>query len=227
MKFIALLAVILALTSSIRFDWLEARQEAKATVLSLYYCGFGDKFCGQSTEDDVNPGAKLVILAFVNTQNDGSVIMDEERFPHAPYKTWKSHGKMVLISVGGQNGNWGTVFSSQNNIDNFVKSLVDIVRRFKLDGVDIDIEYYGAPPKTVANMIIQLKTALTALGGKKLVTASPECVCVYQAMGVPDAETGGGYYNYFVPIINLADKYIDYYQPQAYNNWYEFPSGSL
>lgn len=153
--------------------------------------------------------------------------MDEERFPHAPYKTWKSHGKMVLISVGGQNGNWGTVFSSQNNIDNFVKSLVDIVRRFKLDGVDIDIEYYGAPPKTVANMIIQLKTALTALGGKKLVTASPECVCVYQAMGVPDAETGGGYYNYFVPIINLADKYIDYYQPQAYNNWYEFPSGSL
>jgi chitinase len=76
-------------------------------------------------------------------------------------------------------------------------------------------------------MIIQLKTALTALGGKKLVTASPECVCVYQAMGVPDAETGGGYYNYFVPIINLADKYIDYYQPQAYNNWYEFPSGSL
>jgi len=175
MKVIALLALILISASAVKFDWLlpHSKQEAKGTVLSLYYCGFGDKFCGQSTTDDVNPGAKLVILAFVNTQNDGSVIMDEDKFPHGPYKTWKSHGKSVLISVGGQNGNWGTVFASSNSIDNFVKSLVDIVRRFKLDGVDIDIEYYGAPPKTVANMIIQLKTALNALGGKKLVTASP------------------------------------------------------
>lgn len=46
-------------------------------------------------------------------------------------------------------------------------------------------------------------------------------------MGVPDPDTGSGYYNYFVPIINLTDQYIDYYQPQAYNDWYEFPSGSL
>lgn len=129
--------------------------------------------------------------------------------------------------MGGQNGNWGTVFSSQANVNNFVASLVDIVKRYKLDGVDIDIEYYGAPPRTVANMIIQLKTDLMALGGKKYVTASPECVCVFQSMGVPDADSGAGYYNYFVPIIDLADDYIDYYQPQAYNNYYEFPSGSL
>ena len=60
-----------------------------------------------------------------------------------------------------------------------------------------------------------------------MVTASPECVAVYQDMGVPDADTGSGYYNYFVNIINIADAYIDYYQPQAYNNWYEFPSGSV
>ena len=46
-------------------------------------------------------------------------------------------------------------------------------------------------------------------------------------MGVPDADTGSGYYNYFVNIVNIADAYIDYYQPQNYNNWYEFPSGSL
>jgi hypothetical protein len=76
MKVIALLAILLLSASSIKFNWLTPHQEAKATVLSLYYCGFGDKFCGQSTEDDVNPGAKLVILAFVNTQSDGSVIMD-------------------------------------------------------------------------------------------------------------------------------------------------------
>lgn len=31
----------------------------------------------------------------------------------------------------------------------------------------------------------------------------------------------GNYWNYFVPIINLADSSIDYYQIQAYNNWYD------
>ena len=44
--------------------------------LSLFYCGFGKNFCGQSTTDDVHPGTKFVILAFVNTQSDGSVVMD-------------------------------------------------------------------------------------------------------------------------------------------------------
>jgi hypothetical protein len=53
-------------------------------VLSLYYCGFGDNFCGQSKEDDVNPGAHLVILSFVNTHADGSVELDEANFPHGP-----------------------------------------------------------------------------------------------------------------------------------------------
>jgi hypothetical protein len=56
--------------------------------------------------------------------------------------------------------------------------------------------------------------------GSKLLIVSPECVAVYQATTVPSADVGGQAFNYFVPIINLADSYIDYYQPQAYNNWY-------
>jgi chitinase len=79
----------------------------------------------------------------------------------------------------------------------------------------------------VANAIIKLKTELNKLGGNKLVVVSPECVTVFQGFGIPDADTGSGYYNYFVPIINLADSAIDYYQVQAYNNWYEFPSNSV
>ena len=51
---------------------------------------------------------------------------------------------------------------------------------------------------------------------------------VYQGTPVPDPDRGGQAFNYFVPIINLADSSIDYYQPQAYNNWYDgFPGGSL
>lgn len=51
---------------------------------------------------------------------------------------------------------------------------------------------------------------------------------MYQATTVPSADVGGQAFNYFVPIINLADSYIDFYQPQAYNNWYGgFSGGSI
>jgi len=197
-------------------------------VLSVYYCGFGGNFCGQSTDNDVYPKTTHVILAFANTQADGSIIIDEPNFPTQPYQEWKTAGKNVLISIGGQNGNWANVFASNTSATNFINAVVDIVDRFNLDGVDLDIEYYGAAPRAVANMICALRAKLDALGtGKKLITASPECVVIYQAMGVPDADTGSGYNNYFVPIVKLADQCIDFYQPQAYNNWYEFPSGSV
>jgi chitinase len=62
-----------------------------------------------------------------------------------------------------------------------------------------------------------LKKAL----GNKLIIVSPEDVAVYQGSTVPNPDVGGNAFNYFVPIINLADSSIDYYQPQAYNNWYD------
>ncbi len=185
-------------------------------MLSIFYCGFGGDYCGQSNTDDVNPAATIVILAFANTQADGSVKVDEANFPQAPFNSWKASGKKVLISVGGQNGNWNYVFASSSSIDKFVSSLSSVVQRLNLDGVDLDIESFDASPKTVANTIIKLKTAL----GSRLLVVSPQCGCVYQCVSVPNVDTGGNYYNYFVPIIRLADAYIDYYQPQAYNDWY-------
>lgn len=51
---------------------------------------------------------------------------------------------------------------------------------------------------------------------------------VYQGVSVPSADVGGQAWNYMVPIIRLADAYIDYYQVQAYNNWYgSLPGGSV
>jgi chitinase len=135
--------------------------------------------------------------------------------------SWQASGKQVFISVGGQNGNWAYVFASATSINNFVASLVAAVEKYGLDGVDLDIESYMATPRTVANAIIQLKGAL----GKKLIIVSPEDVAVYQGTTVPDADAGGNAFNYFVPIINLADSAIDYYQPQAYNNWYDGETG--
>lgn len=94
---------------------------------SIFYCGFGGDFCGQSTEDDVNPNAEFVILAFVNTNPDGSITMDEANFPAVYANQWQSNGKKLIISVGGQNGNWNYVFASPATVSTFIASVVAVV----------------------------------------------------------------------------------------------------
>jgi chitinase len=143
---------------------------AHASDLSMFYCGFGGTFCGQSTTDDVHPKTTTVILAFVNTQSDGSVIADTANFPSDLIKGWQSAGKKVIISVGGQNGNWPNVFATSQSTSNFITALTGILGKYGLDGVDLDIENYLATPRTVANMILALRQAL---GPNKLIIVSP------------------------------------------------------
>ncbi len=53
----------------------------KNYAVSEFFCGFSGIFCGQSFSDDVNPRANLVILAFANTQDNGTVLVDTAYFP--------------------------------------------------------------------------------------------------------------------------------------------------
>lgn len=144
MKYLVTLFVILSIGAS--YD------------LNVFYCGFSGDYCGQSNIDDVYPSARFVILAFANTLPSGAVVCDDDHFPATVVTSWKKNGKKVVISVGGQNGNWAYVFASPDSRKNFIDSLVKIVSKYKLDGVDLDIESYLATPRTVAQTIIDLKT---------------------------------------------------------------------
>ncbi len=198
---------------------------ASSYSLAMFWCGFGWEFCGQSNNvNDVTSKADFVLLAFANINSDGSVLVDAANFPTSLVTGWKRSGKKVLLSVGGQNGKWSSAFASNLTATTFANSLANAVQKYNLDGADLDIEYYSATPRRVANTIIALKKAL----GTKLMVVSPECVTVYQGTPVPSADTAGNPFNYFVPIIQIAGAYIDYYQIQAYNNWYgNFAGGSL
>jgi chitinase len=108
-------------------------------VLSMFYCGFSGNFCGQSTLNDVNSKSAIIILAFANTQSDGSIIIDTSNYPTSLVNSWRAKTKKVIISVGGQNGDWNVVFSSDASVNNFVNSVANYIAKYNLDGVDLDI----------------------------------------------------------------------------------------
>lgn len=135
----------------------------------MFYCGFSGDFCGQSTTDDVNQKSAIVILAFANTNKDGTITVDSPNYPTSVVGGWKSSGKKVILSVGGQNGHWDVVFNSDASIDNFINSIDRYLTQYNLDGIDLDIEDYKAPPRIVAETIIKLKKKI----GSKLLIVSP------------------------------------------------------
>lgn len=107
--------------------------------LSMFWCGFHWSFCGQSKTDDVNSKANFIMLAFANIQPDGSVLVDDANFPTSLVRNWQYYNKKVLISVGGASGNWSAAFASLQSRSLFVSTLSSAVKRYNLDGVDLDI----------------------------------------------------------------------------------------
>jgi hypothetical protein len=99
-KFVIVLC-LLAISLSDKLEPTSRLLAQQTSELSIFYCGFSGAYCGHSSTNDVNSKATIVILAFVNTQADGSVKMDEANFPHGPFSEWKASGKKVLLSVGG------------------------------------------------------------------------------------------------------------------------------
>ena len=98
--------LLLSLAASTKVNLLESIANRKSPLtnrnweLSMFYCGFGDKYCGQSSTNDINIYTKYVILAFLKTNSNGSVTIDVDNFPNSSYKIWKNQNKLVLISVG-------------------------------------------------------------------------------------------------------------------------------
>jgi hypothetical protein len=87
-----------------------------------------------------------------------------------------------------------------------------------LNGIDLDIEDFSTAPQVVAAFIRSLKGQMRG----KYISVCMQNVNVYQGQPVPSpTSTAGVYWNYMVPIWNLAGSYIDLVLVQAYNNWYD------
>lgn len=183
-------------------------------VLGEYWCGFSGSYCGQSTGNDVNAAATHVIMAFANTNQNGSIAVDSD-FPTALVQSWQNAGKVVTLSVGGENVSWTTVFANTNT---FALSVQQAVAQYGLNGVDLDIENGTATPQQVADAINLLRQYL---GESAVVTIAPQNVGVAQNVpSVPSAtaSNGVGAWNFFVPVLQNSLNSLSLVYQQDYNN---------
>lgn len=183
-------------------------------VMGEYWCGFSGSYCGQSTGNDVNSAATHVIMAFANSNSDGSIAVDPT-FPTSLVSSWQTAGKVVTLSVGGQNVSWTNIFANTNT---FAQSVQAIVQQYGLNGVDLDIENGTATPQQVADAINLLRAYL---GESATITIAPQNVGVAQNVGsVPSANVSAGVsgWNYFVPVLQNSLNSLTLVYNQEYNN---------
>jgi len=169
-----------------------------------YYGNSGNAVASIPRLADVHPNYNVIILTFASIDGKGNFGLDIQG-PYekdmaslaADVRSWKAvrdpfgRRKLVLISIGGQNGNWPSGVSA-SQIEAGLNSFMD---ELDLDGLDVDLEGGSVSAATSLIPVIQ---SLTGRG--KVVTAAPE------------ASLG--------PLRGYKDmlKYLTWVHPQFYNN---------
>lgn len=119
--------------------------------------------------------------------------VDSEEVLHDVVKRASAKGVNVAISIGGWTGSaeFQSMVESPENRKKFIAGTVDFVKKFNLDGVDLDWEHPGKPgascnpapkPTDVPNyltLIDELRAALNAEGSKKYYISVAASVTVW------------------------------------------------
>lgn len=83
----------------------------------------------------------------------------------------RAQGKKVILSIGGELGNVN-LNSASPNVANFVNSMYDIITRFGLDGVDIDLEN----GMNVPNLTTAIRQLQQMVGPNFILTMAPQTI---------------------------------------------------
>jgi chitinase len=147
----------------------------------------------------------------------------------AAIRAKQAQGKKVLISIGGANGQVQLTTTAAR--DKFVQSVVAIIDRYGLDGLDIDFEghslYFNAGdtdfrnPTTpvIVNLISALRSLKSRYGSDFILTMAPETFFVqvgyqfYGGAGGGDNRTGS-----YLPVIHALRDALTILHVQDYNS---------
>ena len=176
-------------------------------VLSGYWYGWKDPVAISA----INPLYNLIDIAFYNTPPSSKStlpaldrsITNNEAAVKDGIKQQQAAGHKVVLSLGGAVDS--TVINA-GNVKQFESNTLAIMKNYKFNGIDIDLEGGPARDQNNAKYIPEaLKYLKTELGPSFIITAAPE---------FPNLRTGSSIY----PILlkSLGND-LTYLQPQIYN----------
>ena len=182
--------------------------------------GYWHNFCNGSTNlklRDVPSYYDMICVAFTgNTATSGEVTFELDSYLASSVggyskeefiqdiKDIKSKGRHVIVSVGGANGR--IVIDSEKASDKFASSLIEIIKEYGFEGVDIDLE--GSAVSGTEYIASGLRKAHDEFGDDFIITMAPETYYMHKAEGLM-----GAYYRLATKIKDILT--ICY--PQFYN----------
>lgn len=83
----------------------------------------------------------------------------------------RAQGKKVIISIGGEKGNIN-LNNASPNVANFVNSMTNIITKFGLDGLDVDLEH----GMNVPNLTSAIRQVKQRVGNDFVLTMAPQTI---------------------------------------------------
>ena len=184
--------------------------------------GYWHNFTNPSGEtyplSEVDDSWDVINVAFAENAQNGNVsfILDEGAGGEAKFiadiKAKQAQGKIVALSLGGQNGS--VLVNNEAEADNFANSLYEIIQKYGFDGIDVDLESGVAVGTPILEYLpLGIKKLKAKVGEDFFLSMAPEWVYVeggYTAYGGP--------WGAYLPMINALRDDLSVIHPQYYNN---------
>ena len=119
--------------------------------------------------DDINPKlCSHLLYAFVKIDNNLDIYPTEPNDLKGNYKAFNDlkigYDTVTMLSVGGQRGaaaGFELASASEENRKKFARNLIEYVRKYGFDGIDIDWEYPKKEEKHRFTLLLKVSTSLT------------------------------------------------------------------
>lgn len=100
---------------------------------------------------------KVVNYAFANVNASFTTVISNIQKFDSVYQKAKKNGSLVFLSVSGSSSQFASMSSSTDSRTIFVKDVMQKVRQYKLDGIDVDWEYPQSTNGTGASFSLLMK----------------------------------------------------------------------
>lgn len=115
---------------------------APPPAFGFYVVGYFPSYRDPATVPDVKfRMCNVINYAFANVNSTGGVTLASPTVLTAVRTKAKNNGAKVFISLAGSTTDWKNMAATQTGRTNYIKQVMDIVRSYGLDGVDVDWEF--------------------------------------------------------------------------------------